>query len=98
MAEAMVQVKDYAHAKTSLEGILLQSDRLGLQPLSAKAHYLLAAIARASGNSTEAHDQYRQAVGLLDTISKEKGAEKVLQRFDLKTMYAAANEGLQASK
>jgi len=92
MAEAMVQMKDYAHAKPALEQILLRSDKLGLQPLSAKAHFLLATIARASGKSADAQDQYGQVVRLLEPMSKQKGAEKVLQRSDLSAMYTESSK------
>lgn len=98
MSEAMIQVKDYAHAKAELERLLLRSDKLGLQPLSARAHYLLGTIARVSGNGADAQDQYRQALRLLDAISKEKGADKVLQRFDLSAIYNESNRWSQASK
>jgi tetratricopeptide (TPR) repeat protein len=95
LAEAMIQVKDFAHAKPELEKLLLRSDKLGLQPVSAKAHYLQATMLRLSGNTADAQDQYRQAVRLLDAISKEKGAEKVLQRSDLSAMYNEANRWSQ---
>ena len=95
LAEAMIQVKDYAHAKPELEKLLLRSDKLGLQPVSAKAHYLQATMLRLSGNAADAQDQYRQAMRLLDAISKEKGAEKVLQRSDLSAMYNEANRWSQ---
>ncbi|HST11540.1 MAG TPA: tetratricopeptide repeat protein [Terriglobales bacterium] len=91
MAEAMVQSKDYAHAKPALEQVLLRSDKLGLQPLSAKAHFLLATIARASGNTANAHDHAQQVVRLLEPMAKQKGAERVLQRSDLSSMYTQAN-------
>jgi Tfp pilus assembly protein PilF len=95
LAEAMIQVKDFAHAKPELEKLLLRSDKLGLQPVSAKAHYLQATMLRLSGNTADAQDQYRQAVRILDAISKEKGAEKVLQRSDLSAMYNEANRWSQ---
>jgi tetratricopeptide (TPR) repeat protein len=98
IAEAMIQGKDYAHAKPELERALLQSDKLGLQPYSAKAHYLLATVFRVSGNKPEAQDQYRQALGLLDAIAKEKGAEKVLQRADLSLIYNESKRWSQSSK
>jgi tetratricopeptide (TPR) repeat protein/predicted Ser/Thr protein kinase len=97
MSEAMVQGKDYAHAKLQLEQALLRSDKLGLQPLSARAHYLLGTVLRASGKSAEAKDHYRQAVRLLDSISKEKGAEKVLQRPDLSVIYNESIRWLKTS-
>jgi eukaryotic-like serine/threonine-protein kinase len=92
MAEAMVQMKDYAHAKPELEQILLRSDKLGLQPFSAKAHFLLATIARASGKSPEAQDHYRQVLRLLEPMSKQKGAEKVLERSDLSAIYTESSK------
>jgi eukaryotic-like serine/threonine-protein kinase len=98
MSEAMIQVKDYVRAKPELERLLLTSDKLGLQPLSAKVHYSLATILRVSGNNGEAQDQYRQALRLLDAISKEKGAEKVLQRSDLSTVYNESTRWSQAFK
>jgi tetratricopeptide (TPR) repeat protein len=91
LAEAMVQIKDYAHAKPELEQILLRSDKLGLQPLSAKAHSLLSTIAQASGNLADAKDHAHQVARLLEPMSKQKGAEKVLQRSDLSAMYMEAN-------
>jgi tetratricopeptide (TPR) repeat protein len=97
-AEAMVQLKDYSHAKSEADQILLRAEKLGLQPISATAHFLLATIARAGGNSSEAQDQYRQVVRLLEPMAKEKGAEKVLQGSDLSAMYTESNRLLQAAK
>ena len=69
-----------------------------MQPLSARAHYLLAAIARDSGNSSEAQDNYREALRLLDAMKKDPGAEKLLQRSDFKAIYEASTRGVQAAK
>ena len=98
LAEAMVQGRDYAHAKPELERLLLQSDKLGLQPISAKAHFLLGASARATGKSADAQNHYRQTIALLDTISREKGAEKFRQRPDVSAMYNDAKRWEQAAK
>lgn len=97
-AEAMVQLKDYSHAKSEADQILLHADKLGLQPISATAHFLLATVARAGGNNSEAQDQYGQVVRLLEPMAKEKGAEKVLQRSDLSAMYTESNRQLQPGK
>ena len=59
MAEAMMESHDYTHARQELQRALLLADKLGQQPLSAHAHYLLATIARDSANNTEAQDHYR---------------------------------------
>jgi eukaryotic-like serine/threonine-protein kinase len=98
MAEAMMQNRDYSHARQELEGALLLSDKLGMQPLSARTHYLLATVARDSGNSSEARDNYREVLRLLDAMKKDPGAEKLLQRADFKAIYDESTRGAQAAK
>jgi Tfp pilus assembly protein PilF len=98
MAEAMMQNHDSAHARPELERALLRSDKLGQQALSARAHYLLATIARESGNSADAKDNYQWVVRTLDTMKKEAGAERLLQRSDLKLMYDESARGAQTVK
>lgn len=90
-ADAMLRNHDVPHARQELEQALRQADRLGLKPLSAKAHYLLAAAWRASANQPEAQQHYRSAAQLLDGMRKEAGAEKILQRSDFKTIYDEAS-------
>jgi len=97
MADAMMRNHDGLHARQELERALLQADKLGLKPLSAKAHYLLATALRASGNQAEARDHYRNAIQLLDSMRKEAGAEKILQRTDLKTIYDDASRWAQTA-
>jgi eukaryotic-like serine/threonine-protein kinase len=87
MAEAMTQAKDHSHARQELDRALGQSDKLGLKPLTVRAHYLLATTLRQSGNGAEAQDHYRQVLRLLDTIRKEPGSEKLMERSDVSTMF-----------
>jgi tetratricopeptide (TPR) repeat protein len=87
MSEAMMQSHDNAHARQELQRALALADKYGQQPLSAQAHYLLATIARDSADNTGAQDNYRSVVRILDTMKKEPGTEKLLQRSDLKTIY-----------
>jgi tetratricopeptide (TPR) repeat protein len=98
MAEAMMQNRDYSHARQELERALLLSDKLGMQPMSTRAHYLLATIDQVSGNSSDARDHYREALRLLDAMKKDPGAEKLLQRADFKAIYDKATRGTQAAK
>jgi eukaryotic-like serine/threonine-protein kinase len=98
LAEALIQKRDYTHAREELQRALLRSDKLGQQSLSAHAHFLLAMIARNSGNETEAQDNYREVIRALDGMKKEAGAEKLLQRADLKLMYDESIRGSQAGK
>jgi serine/threonine protein kinase/tetratricopeptide (TPR) repeat protein len=98
MAEAMMQSHDNPHARQELQRALLLADKFGQQPLSAQAHYLLATMARESADNTEAQDHYRSVLRTLDTMKKEPGAEKLLQRSDLKLMYEEATHWSQAGK
>jgi tetratricopeptide (TPR) repeat protein len=97
MAEGMMQSRDYAHARAELERALLLSDKLGMQPLSTRGNYLLATIARDSGNRSEALDHYREALRLLEAMKKDPGAEKLLQRSDFKTIYDESTQATQST-
>jgi eukaryotic-like serine/threonine-protein kinase len=98
LAEAMMRTHDDSHARQELERALLRADKLGLKPLSTRAHYLLATTLRASGNQAEAQQHYRDALQLLDAMRKEPGADKILQRVDFKVIYDEATRGSQAGK
>ncbi|MGA2003091.1 MAG: tetratricopeptide repeat protein [Terriglobales bacterium] len=98
LAEAMMQTRDNAHARQELQRALLLADKFGQQSLSARAHYLLATIAHDSGDNAEAQDHYRSVAHTLDAMKKEAGAEKLLQRSDLKQMYEESTHGSQAAK
>ncbi len=98
MAEAMLQSRDFTHARQELQRASLLTDKLGQRSLSAHAHYLLATIARNSADNIEAQENYREVVRTLDAMKKEAGAEKLLQRSDLKLMYEDSTRWLQAGK
>jgi serine/threonine protein kinase/tetratricopeptide (TPR) repeat protein len=98
MAEALIKIRDSARAQQELGRALLQADRLGLKPLSAKAHYLLAGIFRGSGNQVEAQQHYEDALQLINTMHNDPGADKILQRSDFKTIFEEATRWSQATK
>ncbi len=64
--------------------------------LVAKAHYLLGTALRSRGNQSEATGHFRNAVRIWDEVRKEPGAEKMLDRADLKSMYTEASQALAA--
>ncbi len=90
MAEAMIKNKDYSHARQELQRSLSRSEKLGLGLENAKIHYLLGTSMRLSGSAPEATAQYNEALRLLDVARKEQGAEHVIERYDLKPIYAEA--------
>jgi hypothetical protein len=92
LGEAMLADKQYAPARQQLQGVVGRSEKLGTRLITTRAHYSLGAIARLTGDSTEAKNQYMQAKTLLDEIAKEPGAEHVPDRYDLKPAYAGIQQ------
>jgi tetratricopeptide (TPR) repeat protein len=92
MAEAMISSKDYSHAQQELQTDLLTSEKLGSRYQSARIHYFLGNALRLSGNPADASGHYRQALSLIDDMRKEPGAEKLLERADLKSLFAQASQ------
>jgi len=90
LASAMVAAKDYTHASQELEKQLGVCEKLGLQMERARIQYLLGETLRLGGNPSEAANHYRQALTQLDEMKKEPGAEKLMERSDLKTLYEEA--------
>lgn len=96
--EALVSSKDYAKARQALESALQASEKLGMRTLQVRAHYFLGTILRLSGNLSEASGQYQQALSLLEETRKEPGAENVLHRADLGSLYEDATRWVQPPK
>ncbi len=98
VGEALVNSKDYSRARQELEPALGKAEKLGLRTLLARDHYLLGTALRLTGNGAEATGHYREALRLLDEIRKEAGVDKVIERADLKTVYAESSRWSQAGK
>jgi len=97
LSEALIKTKDYSHARQELENALSVSEKLVLRVETARIHFLLgealsADKTHAAGSANEADREYRLAMNLLDDLKKEPGAEHVLDRYDLRTMYARASK------
>ena len=95
-AEALLQMKKFEPAKQELERDIAQSEKLGLVALNMRAQYLLANGLRESGSPVDSQDHYRQALRLLDTMSKEPGAEKLLNRSDFSLISGESKRWLQS--
>jgi eukaryotic-like serine/threonine-protein kinase len=90
-AEAMISRKAYPQAQQELLTDLDKSEKMGARFQTAHIQYLLGTSLRLSGATADSADHYRQAVTLLDDMRKDPGAEKLLDRSDLKSMYAEAS-------
>jgi tetratricopeptide (TPR) repeat protein len=98
LAEAELNTKNYTRAQQDLERTLTRSDTLGIRALTAQIQYLLGTALRLAGNQKEAGIHYKESVRLLDEIRKEPGAEKILQRSDLNSIYNEATRWSIPSK
>jgi tetratricopeptide (TPR) repeat protein/predicted Ser/Thr protein kinase len=89
-AEAIIARKDYAGAQRELQATLGKSEKLGSRYQSARIHYLLGVALRLSGSKTDASQHYVAALNLMNEMQKDAGAEKLLERSDLKAMFTEA--------
>ena len=97
-ADAMVQRSAYRQAEQELQTDLGRSEKLGSRYQSARIQSLLGAALRLEGNQSEASQHYRLAVKLIDDMSKDAGAEKLLNRPDIKAIYSEASEFSNAAR
>jgi tetratricopeptide (TPR) repeat protein len=90
LAQALVATKNDGAAEQTLTLPQARAENLGLRILQAKADALEASLAAKSGKSSEAQRDSAEVVRILEGISKEDGAGKVVERADLKGIYASA--------
>jgi serine/threonine protein kinase/tetratricopeptide (TPR) repeat protein len=84
LAEALLNARQYPAAKKELETSLRTSEKLGLQALLARSHFLLGRTLDLSGSgSAEAAPHYAAARRILETIHQESGSDDILKRQDL---------------
>ncbi len=92
LAEALIKNKDHAHAQEELDQALNASEKLGTRLVTATIYFQLGNLLKQTGDSSGAAGHYRQTVTLLDSIKSEQGSEHILDRADLKSIYADASQ------
>jgi len=95
LGEALLATNHPDAAREELDTAVGRAEKLGLLVEQARAQYLLGSAIAASGKPAEAVPHYRQAVKILETIMKEEGAGRVLERSDLKDIYRTAAKSYQ---
>jgi serine/threonine protein kinase/tetratricopeptide (TPR) repeat protein len=95
LGEALLATNHADAAREELDSAVGRADKLGLRVQQAQAQYFLGKALAASGKSSEAVTHYREAVKILETISKQEGAGRVLERSDLKDIYREAMRSYQ---
>jgi tetratricopeptide (TPR) repeat protein len=97
LAQALVATKKTADAQQELERAMNRAEKLGLLVEQARAHYLMGQVLSLGGKSREYAPQYQEAVRILESISKENGAGRLLDRSDLKDLYHDAVKSYQGA-
>jgi len=94
-AEALLATNHAEAARQQLEEAIGQADRLGMRVELGRAQYLMGNAVTASGRTKDAALHYQEAARILQSLSKQPGAERILERSDLKGMYndAKSNAG-----
>jgi len=87
LAEALLNAHQYPAARKELETSLRMSEKLGLQALLARSHYLMGRTLELSGSgSAEVAPHYAAARRILETIHQESGSDSILKRADLSSI------------
>ncbi len=97
LGSAMSAAKDAKGARQELDKALARAEKLGLRVLQAKAHYYLASLLLHGGNAKEATPHFREVVRILESVSKEDGSARVLERSDLQAMYRDSVKSFQGA-
>ncbi len=97
LAQALVATKKPAEAQQELDRAMNRAEKLGLLVEQARAHYLLGEILSVGGRTKEYVPQYQEAVRILESISKENGVGRLLDRSDLKDIYRDAVKSYQGA-
>jgi tetratricopeptide (TPR) repeat protein/tRNA A-37 threonylcarbamoyl transferase component Bud32 len=98
LAQAQIATRNNAAAQQQLGVTLARAENLGLRVLQAKTEYLQASLLASGGKTSDAAIHYRQVVSILDTIRKEDNSAKIIDRADLKGIYADAQKALGSAR
>ncbi len=89
LAEALLSVKQQAAARQELDRAMGKSEKLGLQVLLARAHYL-SAIDAAPADERRQLDEARR---IIDRLRREPQAERLADRADIRPLYQPQPQG-----
>jgi len=87
LGEGLLQARRYAAAQEELARALARSERLGLLPLRAQAHALLARMARATSNAAQVTRHEREASRLLEALGREAEGGDLAKRADFRAIF-----------
>ncbi len=97
LGQALLAANQDAAARTELDSAVGRAEKLGLRVQEGRAQYFLGKSLASEHKNAEAIPHYREAVKILESISKEDGAGRVLERSDLKSVYQDAMKSYQGA-
>ena len=97
LSQALLANRKPQDAQQELDRAMNRAEKLGLLVEQARAHFLLGEIYSLSGKTKEYAPQYQEAVRILESISKQNGAGRLLDRSDLKDVYRDAIKSYQGA-
>jgi eukaryotic-like serine/threonine-protein kinase len=97
LSQALLASGKPQDAQQELDRALNRAEKLGLRIEQARAHFLLGQIYARSEKTSQYAPQYQEAVRILESISKESGAGRLLDRSDLKDVYQQAVKSYQGA-
>jgi serine/threonine protein kinase/Tfp pilus assembly protein PilF len=97
LSQALLASGKPQDAQQELDRAMNRAEKLGLVVEQARTHFLLGEIYSRAGKTKEYAPQYQEAVRLLESISKESGAGRLLDRSDLKDVYRDAIKSYQGA-
>ncbi len=97
LGQALLAANHAAAARDELDTAVGRAEKLGLRVQQGRAQYFLGKALAMQGKNGEAVPHYREAVKILESLGKEDGAGRVLERSDLKDIYRSAVKSYQGA-
>jgi len=95
LSQALLASGKPQDAQQELDRALNRAEKLGLRIEQARAHFLLGQVYSRTEKTSQYAPQYQEAVRILESVSKESGAGRLLDRSDLKDVYQQAVKAYQ---
>src|SRR5215472_7765737 len=97
LAKALLDIGKPQDAQAELDRAMNRAEKLGLLVEQAQAHFLLGQSYSRTGRTNQYAPQYQEAVRILESISKEPGVGRLLDRSDLKDVYQQSAKSYQGA-
>ena len=98
LTEAFIAANKLGDAQAELDRAMNRAEKLGLLVVEARTHFQLGQIYSRTGKIRQDGPQYQEAVRILESISKEQGVGRLLDRSDLKDVYREAVKSYQGAE